>query len=144
MTAHVPTTHPTTQAAHRRSSAEAAPRSHAVTRVPSTSQGRREPETGAELHAEVTPGRMTPSGCRVSAEVRRLRFGMLFVSSQREMWKPLLSLSLSHTHFLPSVLLPPKPQPSLSSCSSITPPLHLSPTLLSSQVCTQSRARLTD
>ncbi len=113
VTAHVPTTHPTTQATHRRSSAEAAPCSHAATRVPSTSQDRREPETGAELHAEVTPGRMTPSGRRVSAEVRPLRFGnALCFLSKRNVETFAVSISLSHT-FPP--VCPPPPQTSALS-----------------------------
>ncbi len=63
----------------------------------------------------------------------------LFVSSQREMWKPLLSLSLSHTHFLPSVLLPPQtsalslllflyyPSPPCLSHPPLVPGLHTEP-----------------
>lgn len=82
-------------------------------RVPSTSQGRREPETGTDLHAEVTLGRMTPSGRRVSAEVRRLRFGnALCFLSKRNVETFAVSISLSHT-FPP--VCPPPPQTSALS-----------------------------
>ncbi len=122
VTAHVPTTHPTTQATHRRSSAEAAPRSHAATRVPSTSQDRREPETGAELHAEVTPGRMTPSGCRGERWSQALEVWKRSLFPLKEKCGNLCCLYLSLTHISSRLSSSP---PNLSPLSPLVPLLPL-------------------